>query len=75
VIITQAGISAVIGYAVALVVSAFIVHASESGGAAIRTPWQMMVGIFLLSLAMCIGAAMVSIKKVMHLDPAMVFKG
>ena len=75
VIITQAGISAVLGYAVAMVVSAFIVHASASGGAAIQTPWQMMAGIFFLSLAMCIGAALVSVNKVRHLDPAMVFKG
>jgi len=74
VIITQAGISAVLGYAVAMVISGFIVRASESGGAAIQMPWQMAVGIFFLSLLMCIGAAVVSINKVTHLDPAMVFK-
>jgi len=75
VIITQAAISAVLGYSMAMVVSAFIVHASQSGGAAILLPWPMAVGIFFLSLLMCIGAAVVSINKVTHLDPAMVFKG
>jgi putative ABC transport system permease protein len=75
VIITQAAISAVLGYAVAMVISVFIVHASQSGGAAIMLPWPMAVGIFFLSLLMCIGAAVVSINKVTHLDPAMVFKG
>jgi putative ABC transport system permease protein len=75
VIIEQAAISAVLGYSMAMVVSAFIVHASQSGGAAILLPWPMAVGIFFLSLLMCIGAAVVSINKVMHLDPAMVFKG
>jgi putative ABC transport system permease protein len=35
----------------------------------------LAVGMFFLTLAMCVGAALVSINKVMHLDPAMVFKG
>jgi putative ABC transport system permease protein len=65
----------VIGYAAAMFVSVFIVHASQSGGAAILLPWPMAVGIFFLSMLMCIGAAVVSINKVTHLDPAMVFKG
>lgn len=75
VIMTQAAISAVVGYSIAIVISLFIVHASQSGGAAIQLPWPMAVGIFFLSLLMCIGAAIVSINKVTRLDPAMVFKG
>jgi len=75
VIITQAGISAVVGYVVAMIVSLFIVRASQSGGAAILLPWQMAVGIFFLAVLMCVTAAVVSINKVTHLDPAMVFKG
>jgi putative ABC transport system permease protein len=38
-------------------------------------PWQMAVGMFFLTLIMCIGAALVSINKVTRLDPAIVFKG
>ncbi len=75
VIITQAGISAVVGYVLAMVVSVFIVRASASGGAAILLPWQMAVGIFFLTLLMCVIAALVSINKVTTIDPAMVFKG
>ena len=75
VIITQAGISAVAGYGLAMFVSVFIVHASRSGGAAILLPWQMAVGIFFLTLLMCVTAAVVSINKVTSLDPAMVFRG
>lgn len=75
VIITQAGMSAVAGYVLAMIVSAFIVHASRSGGAAILLPWQMAVGIFFLTLLMCVSAAVVSINKVTGLDPAMVFRG
>jgi putative ABC transport system permease protein len=75
VIITQAGISAVAGYALAMFVSFFVVRASQSGGAAILLPWQMAVGIFFLTLLMCVSAAVVSINKVTSLDPAMVFRG
>jgi putative ABC transport system permease protein len=38
-------------------------------------PMSMAVGMFFLTLAMCIGAALVSINKVTRIDPAMVFKG
>ena len=75
VIIQQAAISAVIGYALGMVVSAFVVHGSKHGGASILMPWPMAVGMFFVTMAMCIGAALVSINKVTRLDPAMVFKG
>ena len=75
VIITQAGISAVVGYVLAMFLSVFIVRASESAGAAILLPWQMAIGLFFITLLMCVSAAMVSINKVTSLDPAMVFRG
>jgi putative ABC transport system permease protein len=75
VIIKQAAMSAVMGYVLGMIVSAFVVKASQSGGAAILLPLPMAVGMFFLTLAMCVGAALVSISKVTSLDPAMVFKG
>src|SRR5215469_7855451 len=75
VIITQAAISAGIGYALAMIVSFFVIRASQNGGAAILMPWQLRVGLFFLTLLMCVSAALVSINKVTRLDPAMVFKG
>ena len=75
VIIKQAAISAVIGYVLGMIVSAFVVKASQSGGAAILMPWPMAIGMFFLTLTMCVSAALVSINKVTRLDPAMVFKG
>jgi putative ABC transport system permease protein len=74
VVIAQAGISSVVGYALGMFVSIFIVRASASGGAAILLPWQMAVGIFFLTVLMCVVAALVSINKVTNIDPAMVFK-
>jgi len=75
VIMKQAAISAGIGYALGMVVSVFVVEGSQKGGAAILMPMPMAVGMFFLTLAMCVGAALVSINKVTHIDPAMVFKG
>jgi putative ABC transport system permease protein len=74
VIIQQAALSAVMGYVVGMFVSFFVVRASQHGGASILLPWPMAVGMFFLTLLMCVGAAMVSINKVTRLDPAMVFK-
>jgi putative ABC transport system permease protein len=75
VIVQQAAISGAIGYALGMVVSAFVVRGSEQGGAAILLPAWMAAGMLGLTLLMCTGAAIVSIKKVTRLDPAMVFKG
>jgi putative ABC transport system permease protein len=75
VIITQAAIAGVVGYALAMFVSFFVVRASQSGGAAILLPLPMVVALFFLTLMMCATAAVVSINKVTSLDPAMVFRG
>jgi putative ABC transport system permease protein len=75
VIIEQAVASAVVGYVLAMIVSYFVVKGSQSGGAAILVPGEMMAGMLGLTILMCVGAALMSIHKVTRLDPAMVFKG
>lgn len=75
VIVEQAVASAVVGYTLAMVVSYFVVKGSQTGGAAIVVTPAMVGGMLVLTVAMCVGAAMVSINKVTRLDPAMVFKG
>lgn len=75
VIMQQAAIAAVIGYAIGMIVSVIVVHGGSKGGAAIVLNWQMTVCMFFLTLAMCITAAAVSVNKILQLDPAMVFKG
>jgi putative ABC transport system permease protein len=75
VIIKQAMISAVIGYLLGMAISFVIVRMSQGSGAAIRLTPEMVVGMFVVTLLMCIGASIVSINKVTHVDPAMVFKG
>ena len=75
VIMQQAAIAAVMGYAIGMAVSFFVVHGASKGGANILLSWQTAVGLFFLTLAMCTSAAIVSVKKILSLDPAMVFKG
>ncbi|MFN7915391.1 MAG: FtsX-like permease family protein [Vicinamibacterales bacterium] len=75
VIVEQAVASAIVGYVLAMIVSYFVVKGSETGGAAIVVTPAMVGGMFVLTVAMCVGAALVSINKVTRLDPAMVFKG
>jgi len=48
---------------------------ASKGGANILLSWQTAVGLFFLTLAMCTSAAVVSVKKILSLDPAIVFKG
>lgn len=75
VIMKQAVIAAVIGYALGISLSVVVVHESAKGGANIILPWQLGVGMLGVTVAMCVAAAFVSINKVTKIDPAMVFKG
>jgi len=52
-----------------------VVRFAQPAGAPILMNGWMAISIFLLTLFMCAGAALVSINKVTRLDPAMVFKG
>ena len=75
VLIEQAVWSAVLGYALAMIVAHFLVQASEKGGALILMPLSMTIGMLFLAVGMCVAAALVSINKVTRIDPAMVFRG
>lgn len=75
VIIQQAVISAVAGYAMAIVVGWFVAKQSATGSAAILLPVEMAIGTFVLAVVMCIGASVISIRKATSIDPALVFKG
>jgi len=75
VILQQAAMAAAMGYAIGMAVSLFVVRGAASGGANILLSWQTAVGLFFLTVVMCATAAVVSVNKILSLDPAMVFKG
>lgn len=74
VILKQAAISALAGYAVGMTIGLTIVRMSRAWGAVIRAPWQLAAAMLALALLMCCGASVVSIHKVLRLEPATVFK-
>jgi putative ABC transport system permease protein len=75
VIITQATISGIVGYAIGISIALFVSKQSLEGTTAIILPWQLVAALFALVMGMCIFASVISINKVMRIDPAMVFKG
>lgn len=75
VIITQAFVSGLIGYAVGISVALLVSLRSLQGTTAIILPWELVGVLFVLTMGMCVTASVVSINKVTRIDPAMVFKG
>ncbi|MBA3713549.1 MAG: ABC transporter permease [Pyrinomonadaceae bacterium] len=75
VIIKQALMSAVIGYVLGMSISLPASFFSQQGTTAIILPWPVVLGLFGLTILMCITASVISINKVTRIDPALVFKG
>lgn len=73
VIIWQAILSAVIGFSLAAGIGALIVKmTAESALPILMTP-GLTLGLFLLTVVMCIASAIAAIVQVMRIDPAVVF--
>ncbi|WP_353117801.1 FtsX-like permease family protein [Nitratidesulfovibrio sp.] len=75
ILLAQALISAVLGYGTGMCVCYAVAYLRRYGETAIVLPWQTAAGMFALTLAMCVGASFISIRKVLHIDPAVVFRG
>jgi putative ABC transport system permease protein len=74
IIIEQALINSVIGFAVGMAVSYVVIQAMKQGHLPILLPVPVLVGIFILTVMMCLWSSVLSIFKVTRIDPAMVFK-
>ncbi len=73
VILVQAVLSAVIGYAIGMIEALVIIWATRDTQLTILlTPW-LAFALFLITLAMCVFSAISAIVKVTRIDPAMVF--
>jgi putative ABC transport system permease protein len=73
VIVCQALISAAVGFGLAAVIGRAIVHLTASTALPIVITNGLMIGLFLLTVAMCIGSAIAAIVQVTRIDPAVVF--
>jgi len=74
VILGQAVISATLGYLPGIGLSLLMAKGSESGAALILVPLQPALALYGVTLGMCVLASVVSIRKAMGIDPAMVFQ-
>ena len=75
VIISQAVISALIGGVLGVAIGSTAAHISQQGTTAIIIPQLLASSLLGVTVLMCIIASLVSINKVVRLDPAIVFKG
>ncbi len=75
VIILQSVLAAVMGYALGISIALAVVQVTTSTDLLIKLPWQVALGIFGLTLFMCMSASLLSIRKATTIDPAMVFRG
>jgi putative ABC transport system permease protein len=74
IILKQALINALIGYGVGLALSLFAVHVLRTTGTILVIPFGLMVAVFVLTIAMCTTASVVSVRKAMSVDPLVVFR-
>jgi putative ABC transport system permease protein len=75
ILLTQASLSALLGYGFGIALSIIISLFSNFTATAIVIPPLLGGGMFFLTLFMCVSSAVISIRKVMALDPILVFKG
>jgi putative ABC transport system permease protein len=74
VILSQAAISATIGHIIGIAIALAISRSSETGSLLVLVTPDLAGGLYFVTLAMCLGASMISIRKAMTIDPAMVFQ-
>jgi putative ABC transport system permease protein len=72
VIIYQALLNAIIGFAVAALIGAFLVHFTANRALQIVIPPSLMLETFLLTVAMCVASAIAAIYRVIRIDPVVV---
>ncbi|MGB7623266.1 MAG: ABC transporter permease [Terriglobia bacterium] len=74
IIIKQALINSVIGFSTGMIIAQGVIRLMRQGGLDVLMPWQMMTGIFAVTVMMCISSSFISIFKITRIDPALVFK-
>lgn len=73
VILSQAGLSAVIGYVLGMIISLLVLYASRNSPLPLVMTPGLAASLFALTIGMCAISALSAIVKVMKIDPAVVF--
>ena len=71
---TQAVLSAVIGFAVAALIALFVVYATSGSALPILMTPQITLILFLLTVVMCLIAAVAAVVQVTRIEPASAFR-
>ena len=76
-ILLQALLVGLVGYGVGAGLAGLfgLVAGGQDSKIALATPWQMVVISFVAVIAICLLSALISIRKVVKLEPAVVFRG
>ena len=74
IILKQALINAAIGFAVGLGITVLLVRYSGRAGVVMVVPPPLMAGVLALTVAMCLTASFVSVRKALRVDPMVVFR-
>jgi ABC-type lipoprotein release transport system permease subunit len=51
-----------------------VIQAMRKGNLQVLLPWPVLVGVYVLTVLMCLWSSILSIYKVTRIDPALVFK-
>jgi putative ABC transport system permease protein len=73
VILTQAGLSAVLGYALGMAIALWVTYATHNSALPMAMTWWLAGALFALTIVMCAISAIAAINKVTKIDPVMVF--
>lgn len=74
VILSQAAISAVLGYIIGVAIVVLARHGITGAGVPLQLSWQLFLILFVVIVLTCLIAAVISVRKVKSLDPAIVFR-
>jgi putative ABC transport system permease protein len=73
-ILLQSTLVGIIGYGLGVGVASLSGFLMKNSELAFYLPWQLLLGTGVAIIAICMAASLVSIRKVMQLEPAIVFK-
>jgi putative ABC transport system permease protein len=74
IILHQAAIGGMTGYAIGTAVSVVLVALSRHSSVALILPFSLMVIMVFITLSMCAGASLIPIRRVLRADPASIFR-
>ena len=74
IILKQSSLGAGLGYGLGMLVTGLAMVAARDGTAALLLPWQAVLALGVITFLMCGSGAIISIRKVLKIDPVMVFK-